>query len=374
MREPLALKYRPKRFTDIVGQKATRAVLAKMVGSCELPASMIFAGVRGTGKTSAARIVAKAINCTYRDEYEPCEECSDCIAAETETAPYIVEVDAASRGTAEAMRQLVEDAQYAAGRHWKVFVLDEVHSVSSQGFQVLLKTLEEPPPHTTFILVTTEPEKIPDTIQARSMYFRFSKITNADIHGRLQDVCLREPKRIQGVTDDGLQWITEAANGGMRDALMMLDQVSRLGAGVTVPILEGVFGEQSVGKWLDALLSGNPAKAVLVADELVSQHGSVSAMIDKALVTLRNVLLAKAGHGEMPSDVAAAGVRMSSAQVVEMIKRLWSMRAQIKTLGPDDRAAVVALSAEMTRTPVVEFDETTADMAQIKELLGRAAV
>lgn len=367
MSEPLALKYRPKQFADIVGQKATRAVLSKMLTEASLPPSMIFAGVRGTGKTSVARLTAKAINCAYRDAFEPCMTCGDCTAVETETAPFVVEVDAASRGTAEAMRELVEDAQYAQGSAWKVYVLDEVHSLSSQAFQVLLKTLEEPPPHTTFILVTTEPEKIPDTIQARSMYFRFAKITNADIHSRLQDVCLREPQRIRGVTDDGLRWITEAANGGMRDALMMLDQVSTLGA-VTVPILEGLFGESSVGKWIEALLSGNPAKAVLVADDLVSQHGSVGAMIDRALVTLRNVLMAKAGHGDIPSDIAAVGVRMSNAQVVEMIKRLWSMRVQVRQLGPDDRAAVVALSAEMTRTPVVEFDEPAADAEKLKEM------
>lgn len=186
--EPLALKYRPKRFDEIVGQKPTRAVLAKMIESEALPPSMVFAGVRGTGKTSAARIVARAINCESDDGVEPCGLCGHCVAVENETATYVLEVDAASHGGAEAMRKLVDDAMYSAGADWKVYVLDEAHSVSSQGFQVLLKTLEEPPPRTSFILVTTEPERIPDTIHARSMFFRFAKITNDDIRARLEYV------------------------------------------------------------------------------------------------------------------------------------------------------------------------------------------
>lgn len=361
---PLALKYRPKRFADIVGQKPTRAVLAKIIESGELPPSMVFAGVRGTGKTSAARIVAKAINC-QREGMEPCGECKNCVAVDTETAPFVLEIDAASHGGAEAMRTLVEDARYTAGGDWKVYVLDEVHSVSSQGFQVLLKTLEEPPPRTSFILVTTEPERIPDTIHARSMFFRFAKITLEGMRGRLEEVARAEGIKVEPAA---LRWITEAADGGLRDALMMLDQVSRLGdVVISERLLTGLFGEQSVGKWLEALLSGNPAKAVLVADELVSQHGSVAAMIDKALITLRAVLLAKAGHGELPADIREMGVGLSTAQVVELIKKLWSMRVQVKQLGPDDRAAVVALSAEMARAPAERGATLTA--AQLEEVM-----
>ncbi len=363
--EPLALKYRPKTFDDIVGQKPTRAVLSKMIESGQLPASMVFAGVRGTGKTSAARIVAKAINCE-RDGIEPCGLCTHCIAVDTETAAYVLEVDAASHGGAEAMRKLVDDAMYSAGADWKVYVLDEVHSVSTQGFQVLLKTLEEPPPRTSFILVTTEPERIPDTIHARSMFFRFAKITNDDIRARLEHVAHAEEIQFTG---SGLQWITEHANGGMRDALMVLDQVSRLKAVVSEQLLTGLFGEQSVGAWLEALLSGNPARAVLIADELVSQHGSVAAMIDRALVTLRNVLLAKAGQRPMPTDVAQMGVRLSQGQVVELIKKLWSLRVQVRQLGPDDRAAVVALSAELSRKPVeVPAQQPALTVEQLEEV------
>jgi DNA polymerase-3 subunit gamma/tau len=349
MSEPLALKYRPKTFADIVGQKPTRAVLAKIVESRVLPPSMIFAGVRGTGKTSMARIVAKAINCEH-GEVEPCGECDHCVSVDTESAGFVTEIDAASHGGVDAMRQLVEDALYSSGGDWKVYVLDEVHSVSQQGFQVLLKTLEEPPPRTSFILVTTEPEKIPDTIHARSMFFRFAKITQRDIKDRLIEIA--EAEEIS-VSSSGIGWIAENADGGMRDAIMILDQVHRLGdVTITEELLIGVFGEQSVGRWLDALLSGNPAKAVLVADELVSQHGSVGAMVDRALITLRNVLLAKAGQREMPRDIEQMVTGMSQGQVIEMIKKLWDMRQQVKQLGPDDRAAVVALSAELSRKPV----------------------
>ncbi len=355
--EPLALKYRPRRFADVVGQKPTRAVLAKMIERGDLPPSLIFAGVRGTGKTSMARIVAKAINCE-NEGIEP-DDCAHCVAVDREAAPFYLEVDAASHGRVEAMRSLIEDAQYSAGGDWKVYVLDEVHSVSVTGFQVLLKTLEEPPPRTTFILVTTEPEKIPDTIHARSMFFRFAKITNDDIRSRLEEVAQLEHIKF---TDSGLRWITDNADGGMRDALMMLDQVSRLGdVEVTHKLMTGLFGEQSVASWLDALMSGNPAKAVLVADDLVGQHGSVSALIDKALITLRDVLMAKAGHGDVSDEMEDVASRLSQTQVIELIRKLWSMRVQVRSLGPDDRAAIVALSAELTRNPV-ETPDTLAAM------------
>ncbi len=360
--EPLALKYRPRRFADIVGQKPTRAVLAKIVESGSLPPSMILAGVRGTGKTSVARIVAKAINCKLMDglQPEPCGACENCVMVDSESAGFVVEVDAASHGGADAMRQLVEDAMYSSGEDWKVYILDEVHSVSSQGFQVLLKTLEEPPPRTSFILVTTEPEKIPDTIHARSMFFRFSKITQMDIRDRLLEIAAAEDI---SVSSSGVGWIAENADGGMRDAIMMMDQVHRLGdVTITEELLAGVFGEQSVGLWLEALLSGNPAKAVVVADELVSQHGSAGAMVDRALITLRNVLLAKAGYREMPRDIERMGQQLSQDQVIGLIKKLWSLRQQVRQLGPDDRAAVVALSAELSRNPVVVYDSGQAEM------------
>ena len=364
--QPLALKYRPGRFIDLVGQKATRAVLARLVEKGELPPSMIFAGVRGTGKTSAARIVAKAINCENRERFEPCLECGSCVAVHEERAPFVVEVDAASNSGAAEMRVLVDDARFTSGGAWKVYVLDEVHSVSSQGFQVLLKTLEEPPPRTSFILVTTEPEKIPDTIHARSMLFRFSKITPDGISNRLAEVAEEEGIEL---TDQGARWITDAANGGMRDALMMLEQVASLGRAVDEALLIGLFGEQGVGPWIEALLSGNPARAVLVADEMVAAHGSVGAMIDRALLTLREALLAQAGHRRMPTDLE--NLRLGRDQVLEMIGKLWSMRVQVRQLGPDDRAAVVALSAELARKPVVKPEKKKAlTAAEIEEAVG----
>lgn len=342
--EPLALKYRPRTFAEVVGQKPTRAVLAKMIEQGALPPSMIFAGVRGTGKTSMARIVVKAINCAS-DGFEPDNSCVSCVAINTESSPAYVELDAASHGGVDAMRELVADAQYTSGDAWKVYVLDEVHSASRQGFDVLLKTLEEPPPATSFILVTTEPDKIPATIQARSMYFRFAPISVADIVGRI--VHIQGAEGIE-MTPDAAIIIAEMATGGMRDALMMMDQASRLGVEITRELLFGMVGNQSVGHWIEALMSGNPAKAVLVADELVGMFGGVGQMIDAAIVTLRAALLAAGGVGVVPSDLR---VKLSQAQIIEMIRRLWSMRVQVQQLGPDQRAAVTALSAEMARRP-----------------------
>ena len=272
--QPLALTYRPRRFAEIIGQKPTRAVLAKIVGSGELPASMIFAGVRGTGKTSMARITAKAINCETPRGIEPDGTCPSCVAIDRGGAAYYIEIDAASHSGADDMRQIVEDARYSAGGHWKVYVLDEVHNLSSKGFDVLLKTLEEPPPRTSFILVTTEPERIPDTIHTRSMYFGFTKITEPAIGLRITEIAIAEGI---DMSHDAAKLIASRADGGMRDAIMMLDQLSRLEVRITPELITGLYGEDSVKEWITALRSGNPARAVLVADDLVGRYGSVGA-------------------------------------------------------------------------------------------------
>ena len=369
--QPLALTYRPKRFAEIIGQKPTRAVLAKIVGSGELPPAMIFAGVRGTGKTSMARITAKAINCETHRSFEPDGTCTSCLAIDAGGAPYYVEVDAASHSGADDMRQIVQDARYSAGGHWKVYVLDEVHSLSSKGFDVLLKTLEEPPPRTSFILVTTEPERIPKTIQTRSMYFGFAKITEADIAERLQVIAVAEGIEVSYMAT---VVIADRADGGMRDAIMTLDQLSKLEVPITPELITGLYGEDSVKEWITALRSGNPARAVLVADELVGRYGSVGAMIDKALLVLRDVLLAKEGHREMPLDAPES---MSTGQALELIRKLWKLRVQVKRLGPDDRAAVVALSAELVRGverpeggAVAVTDEALAEVFKVAEVFG----
>lgn len=368
--EPLSLRYRPRRFADLVGQKASRAVLAKICMDRTLPPTMIFAGVRGTGKTSVARIVAKSVNCLQPDRFEPCGVCAACVEIDRETAPYVVEVDAASHGGVAHMRELIEDAMFSMGDAYRVVILDEAHSISDQGFNALLKTLEEPPPKTSFVLVTTEPGKIPETIHARAMMFRFAKITMADLVGRLSEVA-----GLEGISVDAgsLRWIAEAANGGMRDALMMLDQLSRLEQAITVGLCEGVFGVLSVGPLIEALVTGNPAKAVVMADDLVAHLGDAGQLVDRMIVVTRDALVAKAGGGSETGDAARVSGLLGMGSIVDLQRKLWRMRVQIRQVGADDRAATAALVAECVRdmAGTVQLDQGgTVDADDIREALG----
>jgi DNA polymerase-3 subunit gamma/tau len=365
---PLSLKYRPRTFKDLVGQKASRAVLAKICLEKSLPPTMIFAGVRGTGKTSVARIVARSINCLNPDRFEPCGVCRTCSEIDAETAAYVVEVDAASHGGVQQMREIIDDVMYAL-EEWRVVILDEAHSISREGFNALLKTLEEPPPRTVFVLVTTEPGKIPETIQARAMMFRFSKITTADLMGRLSEVAQLEGFDVE---EGALRWIAEAANGGMRDALMMLDQLSRLETKITRRLCEEVFGVMTVGPLIEALVSGNPAKAVVMADDMVSNLGDAGELVDRMIVVCRDALVAKAGEKAESGDAAKVSALLGPAAITELQRKLWRMRVQIRQVGADDRAATAALVAECVRDmgAVVQMASEAAGIDEIQEALG----
>ncbi len=368
MIEPLALKYRPKTFHEMIGQRATRAVLAKMVSQDSLPASMIFGGVRGTGKTSTARIVSRAINCTARvQQFEPCGNCLNCNVA---NPPWLIEVDAATYGGADKLRELVDDAQFSAGDHWKVYILDEVHAISKAGFQVLLKTLEEPPPRTSFILVTTEPERIPDTIGTRSMMFNFTAMTISEMNERIVSVAMAE----QIILGEGAaEWIANQANGGMRDALMLLDHSSRMTEGpVVLERLEQMFGSSSVGPWIWALLSGNPARAIVTAEELVGVYGGVGALVDAGLVFLRDVMVAKSLGNTLTKDQERVASRMSQNEMIRMIRQLWTLRTEVGKYGIQDRAAITALSAELSRHSVTAPEpSSTINAEKAKAVLER---
>ena len=314
----LATKYRPKVFSDVVGQRSSVLVLSKAIERGLVPASLVLSGMRGTGKTSMARIFARALN-----------------PGEDNEALFLWEVDAASSGGVDAMRSLIDDVRFSSPFH-RVVVLDEVHAASSAGFQVLLKTLEEPPPRVTFVLVTTEPNKIPETIVTRSMQCRFGKIQPKDIEGRLRFVADAEGI----VVDDGLlKQIAEYADGGMRDALMLLDQAALMGDGrISVEVLDQFAGGRSAVPFLEAVAEGNIYKSILLADGLAAELGAQAA-VERMVLEFREMFL---GRG------VVSGWKVVDA--VEAVPKLWKMAEQIRRLGPDDRSAMCALAAELCRS------------------------
>lgn len=291
-----ARKYRPSTFSSVVGQSALTSTLKHAVASGRLAHSYLFCGGRGVGKTSCARIFAKAINCQHLTaDGEPCNECDSCREFNSNTSLNIVELDAASNNGVDDIRELIEQVQVAptSGAKYRVFIIDEVHMLSSQAFNAFLKTLEEPPRHAVFILATTEKHKIIPTILSRCQIYDFNRITVADTVAHLQMVADRE-----GVTAEpaALSLIARKADGAMRDALSIFDQVSASSGGeITYKSAAenlNVLDNTYYNRLLDAFLEGDVLKTWTIYKEIRDAGFDSQFMINGLADYLRNLMLA----------------------------------------------------------------------------------
>ncbi|MBE6103509.1 MAG: DNA polymerase III subunit gamma/tau, partial [Erysipelotrichaceae bacterium] len=243
-------KYRPSTFEEVVGQKHVVMTLQNAIKNNKLAHAYLFCGPRGTGKTSVAKLLAKTINCT--SENKPCGHCANCIDIQESTHPDVVELDAATNNGVDEVRELIEKVKYAPMQgKYKVYIIDEVHMMTSSAFNALLKTLEEPPEYCIFILATTEPHKVLPTIVSRCQRFDFNKVSVPVIKERLRYIVGQE-----GITcdDDALQLIAELAEGGMRDALSVLDQcIAYSQDNITAEDVSTVYGIATNAEKLDLL-------------------------------------------------------------------------------------------------------------------------
>ncbi|RJP18617.1 MAG: DNA polymerase III subunit gamma/tau [Deltaproteobacteria bacterium] len=237
--EALARKWRPRTFEEIVGQAHVTRALANAITSGKIHHAYLFSGTRGVGKTTFARILARALNCDNGPTPTPCLSCPSC--AEVGTGTDVQEIDGASNTGIDDIRRLRENAAYAPSRlRYKVYIIDEVHMLSKAAFNGLLKTLEEPPPHVVFILATTEPNRIPDTILSRCQRFDFRMLTDAEVRGRLGEMARSEGVAVE---EDALALMARYAFGSMRDGQSLLEQAAVSGAGdVTAAVVEGMLG------------------------------------------------------------------------------------------------------------------------------------
>ena len=291
-----ALKYRPSTFRDVVGQEALTTTLLNAIKEDKLSHAYLFCGPRGVGKTSCARIFAKTINCEHRTpEGEACNECSECIAANEQRSYNIFELDAASNNSVDDIRNLIDQVYIAptTGKY-RVYIIDEVHMLSSSAFNAFLKTLEEPPAHAIFILATTEKQKVLPTIISRCQVYDFRRITSDDIAQHLEYVA-----QDKGVKADkeALQLIALSADGGMRDALSMFDQIAGFGNGsVTV---EGVrknlslLDEDGYFSLLDYITRGNHNKVLQLVDNFLRRGYDTDVVMRGFSNFLRNLLVAR---------------------------------------------------------------------------------
>ena len=287
--------YRPERFGQMAGQKHITTILMNQVREGQLSHAYLFCGSRGTGKTTTARILAKAINCLHPEDGEPCLGCENCRTAAAQNAD-IIEIDAASNNSVENVRDLIAQVQFAPLQlKYRVFIIDEVHMLSGSAFNALLKTLEEPPEHVVFILATTEPQKLPATIISRCQRFDFHRLSVPEIMGYMQRILQADGAQAE---PDGLRIIARAADGGMRDALSLLDQClsfchGRITAGDVESIL-GIMDESFLFDMAEKLLTGDARGALTALEDVVRQGRDMTVFAGELAGHMRSLLLAKA--------------------------------------------------------------------------------
>ena len=263
-------QWRPKDFSHMVGQKAIINTLRNQVIHERIAHAYLFCGSRGTGKTSTAKILAKAINCMHTDNGDPCGECPNCQRMDHDESLDIIEIDAASNNGVDEMRDLRDTVKYPPqfGKY-KVYIIDEVHMLSTSAFNALLKTLEEPPAHIVFILATTEPQKLPETILSRCQRFDFGRISTPEIAGRLREAAKGEEAE---VSDGALMAIARAAEGGMRDALSILDMCLGYGNHIDETMVRKILGTSDrnfLFRFSEALAEQDSGTVFMMIDELI---------------------------------------------------------------------------------------------------------
>ncbi len=293
-RRALYREYRPETFSAVIGQDHITTILKNQVREGKLSHAYLFCGSRGTGKTTSAKILSRAVNCLDPKDGEPCGTCAACRLIKNGSAD-VIEIDAASNNSVDNVRSLIEQAQFAPLElRYRVFIIDEVHMLSNAAFNALLKTLEEPPKHVLFILATTEPQKLPATIISRCQRFDFHRLTIAHIVTNLSAVLEKAGAVIE---PNGLRLIARAADGGMRDALSLADQcLSYAGDRVTEQDVLDALGSVSSAVLEDtakALLSGNAANAVRALDDVVRNGRDLGVFLSDLVKHFRALLLAK---------------------------------------------------------------------------------
>lgn len=298
---PLYRKYRPKNLAEVVGQEHVKKALSNAISLNKISHAYLFTGPRGTGKTSIARILAKSLNCQEGPTLTPCEKCPSCIDIKNSTPMDVIEIDAASNRKVEDTQNILEKIQYIpVNGKYKIYIIDEVHMLTTHAFNALLKTLEEPPENVIFILATTEPHKVLETITSRCQRFDFRRITTDDIISHLKNISKTEKIKIE---DDALFTIAKNAAGGMRDSLALLDQVSVLDSTKTITSedinrLLGRLSFDMLNKLAENLIQSKPQDAIELLEEIYNSGNEPTQILTNLLGYLKNLLIVKNCSGE----------------------------------------------------------------------------
>ena len=292
MYQALYRKWRPKTFSDVIGQSHITQTLQKQVAEGRTSHAYLFTGTRGTGKTTCAKILAKAVNCEHPVNGDPCNRCASCLGIENGSFLDVLELDAASNNGVDQVRALRDEAIYSpANVKKRVYIVDEVHMLSTAAFNALLKILEEPPEHLMFILATTELHKVPATILSRCQRFSFKRITPQDVAKRLAYVAGQESIDL---TADGAELLSRLADGALRDGLSLLDQCAAAGGTIdAAAVLEvlGLAGNLQTAQLLEHILRRDAQAALLLLDRLYAGGKDVGAVLGELSTLTRDLLL-----------------------------------------------------------------------------------
>ncbi len=371
-------KWRPDNFANLVGQDHVSRTLANAIKSGRIGHAYLFTGPRGTGKTSTAKILAKALNCEQGPTVEPCNQCEACQRINSGNSMDVFEIDAASNRGIEAIRDLRENVKFApVNGRYKVYIIDEVHMLTSEAFNALLKTLEEPPAHVVFIMATTEVYKVPATIQSRCQRYDFKRITVDDIFNRLKTV-------VEGMDikadDDALRMIAVKADGGMRDALSILDQCIALSEqSLTIDRVQqllGLVGKEWLDKLVGALQSKDAATVLTMVDEIIRTGKDLQQVLGELGIHFRGLMIFKAAglvdgvdyYSQTDESIKKQAAGFTQEQIVWIIRRVHEAANEVKW-SPQPRIAVEAALLEICqRDNLMNASSTTDKVSSVQSV------
>ena len=306
---PLYRKYRPQNIEEIVGQEHIKKALSNAIESDRVSHAYLFTGPRGTGKTSTARIFAKSLNCEKGPTVSPCNECENCKNITNAIPIDVIEIDAASNRSVSDAEEIIQNvAMSPVHSRYKIYIIDEVHMLTTTAFNALLKTLEEPPANVIFILATTEVHKVLDTIKSRCQRFDFKRITTDDISKHLRYISDKEGINIE---DDALTYIAQNSAGGMRDSIALLDQLSVLSSSedkISVDDINRILGRlsfESLSALFGAIVSSNQNEALNKLNDIYNSGNEPSQILSNLLEYMRNALIIKSLEAKNSADVVS---------------------------------------------------------------------
>jgi len=339
-RAALYRRYRPQTFGAIVGQEHVTRTLRNAIAGGQVAHAYLLAGVRGTGKTSIARLIAKAVNCPNAKDGEPCDRCENCVAIREGRFLDLIEIDAASNRGIDEMRELRDKVRFTPSQgQYKVYVIDEAHQLTTEAFNALLKTLEEPPPHAIFVLATTESQRIPATIVSRTQRFDLRRIPHKGVVAQLAKIVEQENLRAEG---PALEVIARHAQGSLRDAESMLDMVVAFADGaITLKEVDELLGSsdwEETAALFDALATSDGAKGITLVGRLVDDGRDLRLFVRRAIEHTRALVLTRATGGvpDWASEQVAAKLRaqaqtLSLDQLARIAKRLVETEQYLRT-------------------------------------------